>query len=122
MRWDKYFLAGSIDEAIFHLQAANGKGRIIGGGTDLIPQICNGLTKKRVRCLVDVTRIPDLRRIEFDGSLVSIGGAVTHSQLASSRLIRKVAQTLAVSSGSVGSPQIRNQGRLAGNIVNAHHR
>jgi carbon-monoxide dehydrogenase medium subunit len=51
--------------------------------------------------------------------LVYIGALVTHSQVATSPLIRERAEVLAEACGSVGGPQIRNVGTLVGNVVNA---
>jgi CO/xanthine dehydrogenase FAD-binding subunit len=44
---------------------------------------------------------------------------VTHSELASSPLIRQFGKVLSEAASWIGSPQIRNLGTLGGNIVNA---
>lgn len=46
------------------LSAHDGRARIIAGGTDLLPDLRKG--KHAPACLVDVTRIPELTRIEVD--------------------------------------------------------
>lgn len=91
--------------------------RIIAGGTDLIPRARRG--EEGYRCLVDITGIRELTGISLEGSILRIGASVTFSRLASSDLIREKASPLAQASAQVGSPQIRNQATLVGNLVNA---
>jgi CO/xanthine dehydrogenase FAD-binding subunit len=74
---------------------------------------------RKVKCLVDISEIEPLRKIELDGDLVRIGSGVTHAQAASSELIRERANLLAEAASIVGSPLIRNQGTVVGNVVNA---
>jgi carbon-monoxide dehydrogenase medium subunit len=69
--------------------------------------------------LVDISRITELRLIELEGDEIRIGSGATHFEVASSPLIQKRAMLLAEAAFAVGSPQIRNQGTLTGNIVNA---
>ena len=91
--------------------------KVIAGGTDLVI----GLRKEELRpgCLVDVTGIRELRRIEEKEGMIIIGAAVTHSEIASSPVLKKYGAVLAEAASWVGSPQIRNLGTLGGNIVNA---
>jgi len=93
------------------------KGKIIAGGTDLVVSLRKAEIHPQV--LIDVTRIPEMRRIEEAGGKISIGAAVTHGEIASSELIRKHAGILSEAASWVGSPQIRNLGTIGGNIVNA---
>ncbi len=93
------------------------RGKIIAGGTDLVISLRKGEAQPRV--LIDVTRIPELRRIEEAGGKVLIGAAVTHGEIASSNLIQRYGKVLSDAASWVGSPQIRNLGTIGGNIVNA---
>lgn len=115
--WDKYCIANSLEEALKLLAEYNGDAVVIGGGTDLIPQFRN--KKKSYRCLVDITRIESIRKIELNEGKIEIGGAVTHAMVTQSPMIQRYAHALAQGCGIVGSPQIRNVATLAGNIVNA---
>lgn len=115
--WDKYLVPGSVKEALAYLDEHKGEGRVIAGGTDLVPQFRS--QEKHYQCLVDITRIPELGQITICNGLVTVGGAVTHTQASSSEDINRYARVLAEASASVGSPQIRNQATLAGNIINA---
>ena len=115
--WDEYVIPKSAEEALQVLRSHEGEARIIAGGTDLVPDLKDGV--RRVKCLVDISEIESLKKIEPDGTLIRIGAGVTHAQAASSRLIREQATLLAEAAQAVGSPLIRNQGTIAGNVVNA---
>ncbi|MBI4285479.1 MAG: FAD binding domain-containing protein [Chloroflexi bacterium] len=115
--WESYVLPTSVAQALAVLQAYQGRARLIAGGTDLIPKMKAG--KRRIDCLVDISRIKGLQGIEEDGGDIRIGAAVTHAEVASSRLIRERATVLAEAALSVGSPLVRNQGTVAGNVVSA---
>ena len=90
---------------------------MIAGGTDLVVGLRNG--RLRARCLVDITRIGEIRKIEEEGDWISTGAGTTHSDLASSSLLHRFGRVLSAAASSVGSPQIRNLGTLGGNIANA---
>ena len=113
--WKQYFQVKTIHEAHTILEKFQGKARIIAGGTDLLIQI----RKKEVEleALVDITRIPGLDAIKLEDGFIKIGALVTHSQLVHSPLIQENALTLREGALRLGSPQIRNLGTVAGNIV-----
>jgi len=114
---EDYVIASTVEEALAALASLRGTGRVIAGGTDLMIQLQR--RSRDVNCLVDVTRIPGLDEIRQDESYIVVGAAVTHSQIERSELIRQRASVLAEAASWVGSPQIRNVGTLAGNVVNA---
>lgn len=117
--WQKYILAESIEEAISALAEVEEKGRIIAGGTDLILEIERGV-RKNIETLIDITKIPGLDEItEDDQGVIHIGPLVTHNHVVASHLIREKAFALLQACWEVGSPQIRNRGTIAGNLVTA---
>jgi CO/xanthine dehydrogenase FAD-binding subunit len=93
------------------------RGRIIAGGTDLVISLRKGESQPQI--LIDVTRIPELRRVEEAEGKIRIGAAVTHGEIASSRLVQRYGKVLSDAASWVGSPQIRNLGTIGGNIANA---
>lgn len=117
MKWKKYLFPASIEEALAMLADYQGQARVIAGGTDLIPQLRR--KEREVECLVDISRLEELRGIELEGDVIRVGAGVTHQQLVSSDLIRERAAALAEGASAVGSPQIRYMGTVGGNIVNA---
>ncbi len=112
-----YKIPTTIEEAVDLLWKADGKAKIIAGGTDLVISLRNGgCTPPAV---IDITRIEDLQKIEERNGEISIGAAVTHSEIAASPTVRKYGRVLSDAASQIGSPQIRNLGTIGGNIVNA---
>ena len=107
----------TLKEACDLLWDYGDQARLIAGGTDLVIALRNGDLKPS--CLIDVTHIPELRKIEEKNGRISIGAAVTHSEIVSSSLVRRYGKVLSEGASEIGSPQIRNVGTLGGNIVNA---
>jgi CO/xanthine dehydrogenase FAD-binding subunit len=107
----------TLREACDLLWTFGGRAKVIAGGTDLVIGLRSG--DHRPQCLIDITRIEELREIDEKNGRVSIGAAVTHSEIASSPLIKRYGRVLSDAASEIGSPQIRNLGTIGGNIVNA---
>lgn len=117
--WQKYILPESIEDAVSALAEGGEKARIIAGGTDLILEIERGV-RKGITTIIDITRIPGLDDITEDqDGVIHMGPLVTHNHVVASELIREKAFALLQSCWEVGSPQIRNRGTIAGNLVTA---
>lgn len=114
---EEYIIPKTVEEALDVLKTYAGEARVICGGTDLMLDLRN--KKKNVRCLVDVSGLHSLLGLTCEQDMISIGGAVTHARAAAYDPIRVYAPSLAAGCGIVGSPQMRNIGSLAGNVVNA---
>jgi CO/xanthine dehydrogenase FAD-binding subunit len=112
-----YRIPRTLKEACDLLWDSGGKARLVAGGTDLVIALRNGDLKPS--CLIDITNIAELRKIGERDGMVSIGGAVTHSEIASSPLVKKYGKVLSDAAAEIGSPQIRNVGTIGGNIINA---
>lgn len=117
MKWEKYLFPASIAEALSILAEYEGQARVIAGGTDLVPQLKK--KERTVKCLVDLSRVAELKGIQEQGGMIRIGAGVTHQQIATSQLLRQRAAVLAEGAAAVGSPQIRCMGTVGGNVVNA---
>ena len=115
--WEDYYRPQTLQEALDILSRHPGKARVIAGGTDLLLDLKNA--SKQVEYLVDIREIEGMTRIEEREGRLFIGACVTHSQLAASPLIRKMAAALAEGAATVGSVQVRNVSTVGGNIVNA---
>lgn len=117
--WQNYILARSLDDVMNSLEVDSQKSRIIAGGTDLLLEIERGV-RKGIVTLIDITRVPGLDEIrEDDSGHIHIGPMVTHNDIISSTLIREKAFALLQACWEIGSPQIRNRGTIAGNLVTA---
>lgn len=117
--WDDFIAAASITEVLKVLDEGQSRARVVAGATDLILELERGV-RKGVDTLIDVTRIPELNQIRLDeDSIVHLGPLVTHNGVVASKLLREVAMPLVRAAWEVGSPQIRNRGTIAGNLITA---
>jgi carbon-monoxide dehydrogenase medium subunit len=111
-------LPDSVEECIRILSERGTGTKLVAGGTDLIPQLRNALL--RPACVVDLSGVPELRRIEdADGGGLRIGSAVTARALELDPRVRSRYPSLAESAALVGSIQVRNLATLGGNLCNA---
>jgi xanthine dehydrogenase YagS FAD-binding subunit len=108
-----YTRPSTIEEAIDSL--AGGRARIHGGGTDLIGCLRDGVLSADT--LVSLSALDELRglRTAGDGSL-HIGALTTIADLSADETVAGRYPGLAEAAASVASPQLRNQGTIAGNL------
>ncbi|MCI0519912.1 MAG: FAD binding domain-containing protein [Chloroflexi bacterium] len=116
--WQKYHLAESISDALQALAHAAGPARLVAGGSDLLLDMQQG-RHPPVHTLVDITRIPELCRLEIRRGALFIGAAVALSRVTASALVGVHAQALQEASGLIGGPQVRNSATLGGNVSHA---
>jgi carbon-monoxide dehydrogenase medium subunit len=111
-------LPGSVDECVKALAQGGPETKLLAGGTDLLPQLKNGLLKPAR--VIDLSGVARLRAIEAgNGKGLKIGSAVTARALELDRAVRAGYLSLAESGALVGSVQVRNLATLGGNICNA---
>ena len=116
--WEVYHTPTSLGGALRLLAEHGSEARIIAGGTDLLIELRRGVRHSRV--LVDITRIRDLDRVRLDDQgTIHIGPMATHNQIVASDLVVKRGFPLALACWQVGTPQLRNRGTVAGNLVTA---
>ncbi len=117
--WNSVFSAATLEDAVNTLAQNAHKARIVAGATDLILEIERG-ARPDVQTLIDISRIPGLDQIHLDeNGWIHLGPLVTHNAAVSSKIIQEYALPLAQACWEVGSPQIRNRGTLAGNLITA---
>jgi carbon-monoxide dehydrogenase medium subunit len=117
--WKTYYSPKSLEEAVTLISEHRNHGRIIAGATDLLLEMENG-KRPQIDVLIDITRIPGLDHITIDDfGWIHIGPLVTHNQCVRSEMINERAFCLTRACWAVGSPQIRNRGTIAGNLITA---
>ncbi|HLH41686.1 MAG TPA: xanthine dehydrogenase family protein subunit M [Bryobacteraceae bacterium] len=104
----------TVPEAVKLLGQPGRRAAIVGGGSDLLGMVKERLLQPDV--LVNLKAIPSLDKISEQGGEVRIGGLATLSAIAENPLIRQRYKVLAEAAESVGTPQIRNAGTIAGNV------
>ena len=118
MRRFELALPGSVDDCLKLLSERGPEAKLLAGGTDLLPQLKNGLLKPgRVIDLSGVTRLRTLEAAAGRGA--RIGAAVTARQLERDPAMRARYASLSESGALVGSVQVRNLATLGGNLCNA---
>jgi len=113
----RYCLAASVEEALALLEEHGGEARIMAGGTDVMVDMRKG--KIAPRCLVDITRIPELRQVTVEGEWVNVGAAVTFAEIRQHPFIAQNVHVLAEAARCVGALPIQTAATWAGNIVQA---
>ncbi len=116
--WKHYHIAESIPDALAALISSPSPVSLVAGGTDLLLELDQG-HRAPVASLVDVTRIPELTRLEIQDGQLFIGAAVPVSTVSASRLVREHAQAVAEGCDLIGGPQVRNAATLGGNVAHA---
>jgi carbon-monoxide dehydrogenase medium subunit len=107
----------TIEEAIGLLAGAGESARPLAGGTDLLVQLHSG--RRAVERVVDLKRIPELRRIEADAEGFRIGAAVTGAELGEHPALRAAWPGVVEAAELIGSTQIQGRASLGGNLCNA---
>ena len=108
----RYVRPPTLDEALARLGAPGAAAHA--GGTDLLGCLRDGVSD--VETVVSLTQIPALRGIRGTGSDLRIGPLTTLADVARHPLVREKYAALAQAAAAVGSPQLRNQGTLGGNL------
>jgi len=112
-----YVTFKSIDETVDFLARHGDESKVIAGGTDLMIKLGSGQIKPSY--VVNLLDIREFNDLEVRGDRILVGPTVTHTELACSPILNRYAPVLSQGAGVIGSPQIRNQGTIGGNIGNA---
>ncbi len=108
-----YQRAASVKEAV--AAASRPDTRILAGGTDLLGCLRDGVFE--ANRLVSLNGLAALKGIrQRTGGGLRIGALTTLTEITEDKQIREAYPVLAQAAASVGSPQLRNQGTLGGNL------
>ncbi len=113
----RFEVPGSVDEAVALLASAEGGGRILAGGTDLLVQLRAGMVSPSL--VVDVKKITEMMTISEDGGVFTIGAAVPSAELGEHPTLKKAWPGVVEAMDLVGSTQIQGRATLGGNLCNA---
>jgi len=114
----QYLAPQTLDEAVSALLAANGTGRILAGGTDLLVQMQAGIVKPGL--IVNIKKIPEMTTIEQtpDGGF-RIGAAVAGAVVGEHERLCKTWPGVVEAINLIGSTQVQGRASAGGNLCNA---
>ena len=120
IRPSRHLAPDTVEGALALLAQHGEQARVVAGGTDLLIEL-DRRVGPAVDTLIDITRIPELDRIDLDHDhdTIRIGALVTHNQAATDGRIQEHATCLAQACLEVGSPALRNRATIVGNVVTA---
>ena len=112
-----YLAPKSLDEALRLLAQHGADAKALAGGHSLIPMMKLRLTGHRY--IVDLGRLPELKKLEQRDGLIEIGAMVTHAEIERSGLLRQACPLLAETAAEIGDVQVRNCGTIGGSLAHA---
>ena len=111
----QYVESKTVDDAVAALRNGGEDGRVIAGGTALVPLMKHSVLRPSL--LVSIARVPGLAEIApaASGGL-RIGGVATHWAVSHSIDVQQRSPLLAYACARVASPTVRSMGTLGGNL------
>src|SRR6187200_143662 len=113
----RYEAPQSLDAAVGLLAGATGPARILAGGTDLLVQLRSGLIEPDL--VVDIKKIPEMRRITPENGGFRIGAAVSGAELGEHPEVGRLWPGVVEAVELIGSTQIQGRATMVGNMCNA---
>ena len=107
----------NIAEACALADSLSGRFVFMGGGVDLLQSLKSGL---EIGNLIYLKSVPELKSIEVQNGVMSIGACVTHQDLETNPVIAEHAPCLAGVWSEIGNVRIRIAGTLGGNILSGN--
>jgi aerobic carbon-monoxide dehydrogenase medium subunit len=107
--------AGTVDEAVAALVEYGDDAKLLAGGHSLLPLMKLRLATPSV--LIDVNDVRELAGTRLEGDEVVVGGLTRHCDLVASDVLREHLPLLSATAESVGDPQVRHRGTLAGSLA-----
>jgi len=112
-----YFCPSTLSEAIAVLAAHGGRARVIAGGQSLMPMLAFRLAAPEL--LVDIGRLPDLKRICITAEGVDLGALVTWRDIERDGRLAQAHPLLSAAIAHVAHYQVRNRGTVGGSLAHA---
>jgi CO/xanthine dehydrogenase FAD-binding subunit len=113
----RYEAPSTLDAAVALLTSTKGTVRLLAGGTDVIVQMQTDVIEPEL--LVDIKKIPELRRIVAEAGTFRVGSAVTCMELIEHAGFASAWPGVVDAVKLIGSIQVKGRATLAGNLCNA---
>ena len=105
----------TLPEALAFLSQNGPDTTILAGGTDVMIDMRAGELDRRY--LLDVSRLVELRQIDVTDGELSIGAAITITEIGKSEIIERHAPALRIAADKFASRQVRNIATIGGNVA-----
>jgi carbon-monoxide dehydrogenase medium subunit len=113
-----YSAPGTLGEATQLLSQANGRARVLAGGTDIIVQLREGLRDADV--VVDVKKIPELMELSYSAAKgLRLGASVPCYRIYEHAEVSRAYPALVDAARIVGGWQIQSRASIGGNLCNS---
>ncbi len=113
----QYEAPHTVDEAVALLASANGSGRVLAGGTDLLVQMHAGTVRPGL--IVDVKHIAEMCDIGEQDGAFRIGAAVSGAEMGEHAALKAAWPGVVEATELIGSTQIQGRATPGGNLCNA---
>jgi len=113
----EYACPTKLSEAVALLAAGNGDAKLLAGGQSLVPMLAFRLAAPAL--LVDLRKLPELRKIDISRSGVVLGSMVRWCDILADARLRAAQPLLLAAVAHVAHYQIRNRGTIGGSIAHA---
>jgi carbon-monoxide dehydrogenase medium subunit len=116
-----YERPATLDEAVALLETeAGAEGRVVkclAGGQSLGPMLNLRLVQPDL--LVDITRVPELTRVEADGDWLVLGACTTHAAIEDGRMPDLTGGVLPAIAAGIAYRAVRTRGTIGGSLAHA---
>src|SRR5262252_6081706 len=113
----RYEAPETLQAAVALLAGASGPARVLAGGTDVIVQMETDLIEPSL--LVDIKKIPEVRRITAENGGFRIGAAVPGMEIMGHAALNQAWPGIVDGVKLIGSIQVRGRATVGGNLCNA---
>ncbi|MDP6705659.1 MAG: FAD binding domain-containing protein [Alphaproteobacteria bacterium] len=113
----EYERAASLEEAVTLLRGVGYDGKVLAGGQSLLPML--NLRLAQPACLIDISGLEALKRIEDLGEAVFIGAGVTHARIEDSAVPGRLGRILAGVAHDIAYRAVRSRGTVGGSLAHA---
>src|SRR5262245_3289281 len=117
MKEIRYEAPTTLDEACRLLAGAEGGGRVLAGGTDLLVQMRAGMVAPGL--IVDVKKIPEMMTIAESGGGFRVGAAVSAAAIGEHAAVPRACAGVVKPINVLGSNQVQGRASAGGNLCNA---
>jgi len=112
-----YARARTLDEATDWLAESDGNSKIFAGGQSIGPML--NLRLARPGKLIDIRHVPQLRMIEADSRVYSIGATWTHAEIEDGMIEDPTRGLLPFVARGIAYRAVRNRGTIGGSLSHA---